>query len=181
MKALICAAIFSLASLTAVAQEQPQLSPTVVEFANAMGVEDIIDSTMQQTRDSMKGSIGDLGASLKAKFPNMSAEQSQALDEILGRYIDLIVDSIDAEQASRIYAAAIAEGMTDKEVETASAYYSSPEGQNLLEVVGVASTKMNDYMLGQITGAVKVGQQQLGQELGEFTQQLSAEPNAAVE
>jgi len=172
MKHAIFAIFISLLSIATVAETIPEVDKTVIEFSNSMGINNIINATMQQTRESLKTSMVDLSYDLRAQYPNLSKEQNKVLDEILNRYVDSIIDSIDANKASYIYANVITEGMTKHEVEVATKYYTSPEGQNLLKVVGAASAELNKYMLEKITESAKIAQRQLGKDLAQFKNNL---------
>ena len=173
MKYMIFGIFISLLSIASVAETIPEVDKSVIEFSNSMGINNIIDATMQQTRESLKTAMVDLSSNLRAQYPNLSDEQHKVLDKILNNYVDSVIDSIDANKASYIYTSVIAEGMTKNEIEAATKYYTSPEGQNLLKVIGTASAELNNYMLGTITESAKIAQSQLVKDLADFKSNLS--------
>lgn len=174
MTRLFVASLLFLGSFSSIAQEAEQVDPAVIEFSEAMGVQNLISTTLEQTRVSLKASMTDLSSGLRQKYPDLSQEQTQFLEELLDRYVDTILNSIDTEKAAVIYAKVISEGLSESEVNQATEYYASPEGQNLLRVVGVASSELNQYMLDQMTGSARTAQLQLNQDLAEFTRRASA-------
>lgn len=181
MTRLLFASLLLLSSFSALAQETEEVDPTVIEFSEAMGVQNLISATLEQTRVSLKASMTDLSGNLRQKYPDLSQEQNQFLDELLDRYVDTILNSIDAEKAAVIYAKVIAEGLSESEVNQATEYYTSPEGQNLLRVIGVASSELNQYLLDQMTGSARTAQVKLNQDLAEFTRQASADPSSPAQ
>jgi len=156
---------------------RPSVDKSVNEFSNTMGINNIISATMQQTRDSLKSSVIDLSSNLRNKYPNLTAEQNIKLNKILNNYIDYVISSINTDEASYVYASVIAEGMSKDEVDAAIKYYRSPEGQNLLKVVGIASAKLNKHMLDKMTESVKIAQRQLNNDLIEFNRRLTETPS----
>lgn len=144
-----------LVSVCAFATTNEDLDGLAEEFSLAMGVDKLLDATLQQTRVSISSSMADVFAGLKSQYPSMSEDDAAALDQILIDYIDTIVDSVNTKQAAAIYAKVIAEGMPPENIEAATEYYSSPEGQQLLQVVGIASSQLNQYILDQMASSTK--------------------------
>lgn len=168
MKHIICAIFIGLFSVTSVAEDKTELDKSIVEFSKIMGIDSLLAATMQQTRESINNSMTDLANTVKKNSPNMSAVESKELEEIFAKYSNSILDSVDIDRAAYIYARIIAEGLSKEEVEVASEYYESPEGQNLLKVVGTATTELSQYLLDVISKSSRNAQGQLFRDLETF-------------
>ena len=144
-----------LISICAFAATGEDVNVLAEEFSMAMGVDQLLDATLEQTRVSVGSSMVDLFADIKSQYPNMSESQEAALDQILVDYVNSIIDSVDTKRAAEIYAEIIAEGMPPEEIKAATEYYGSPEGQQLLQVVGIASSHLNQYILDQMASSTK--------------------------
>lgn len=131
----------------------------------AMGVDQLLEATLQQTRVSVGASMTDLFSELKSQYPSMSDSEAAALNQIFIDYVNAIVDSVDTKRAAAIYAEVIAEGIPPEEMKAATEYYSSPEGQQLLQVVGIASSQMNQYILDQMATSTKSAQAKMVADL----------------
>ncbi len=112
--------------------------------------------------------------SLKEQITGLGDEDTKVFDEIFQTYIESILDSVDTAQAASIYAGAIAEGLPASEIKAATDFYGTPEGQRLLQVVGAASAKLNQYILDQMAASTKLTQAQMITSLEEFTISISA-------
>jgi hypothetical protein len=164
--------IFGLFSMASIAETTPKVDESVMALSKSMGINNIIDAVMTQTRESLKKSMIDLSANLRAQYPNLNKEQHTALNNIFNKYVDSIIDSVDINKASYIYAQVISEGMSKDEIKKATKYYTSTEGKNLLKVASSASTKLNNYMLEEITASAKTAQKQLIKDLTQFKSNL---------
>jgi len=147
-----------LTSVCAFAETGEDVNKLAEEFSMAMGVDQLLEATLQQTRESVGSSMTDLFADLKSQYPNMSDSEVAALDKILIDCVNSVIDSVDTKRAAALYAKIIAEGMPPAEIEAATEYYSSPEGQQLLQVVGAAASQLNQYILDQMALATKTAQ-----------------------
>lgn len=162
-------------TLIANAEETIEFDDSVIEFSKTMGIEELLSSVLSQTRDSMKSSMSQFSDGFEKEFPNMSQEQRARLNDVFENYIDSVMDSIDTKAAAHIYIGVLAENMSASEMETASEYYRSPEGKNLMKTVGKASTAMNEYLLSSISGATKTAMVVLGQDINGLREELANE------
>ena len=156
------------------ANSEEQIDQSVLEFSQLMGLQSIIDSTLEQTRNSMNSTLIDMLQELKKQYPDLTETQNKMLESILEKYVETALGSIDAEKAVYIYAEIISKGMTKKEIEEVSEFYKSPEGKNMQKVVGDAANKLSSYMLAEITAAVKIAQAEFVKDLINFKAQVSS-------
>ncbi len=174
MKHMLFVLLFSLFAVVAFAESNKEVEKLTVEFSKAMGIDHMLKATNQQTRESLESTMFDLSSNLKAQYPNLSDEKKKIIDEILNTYMNFILNSVDIDKAAHIYARVIAEGLPAEEIKAATEYYKSPEGKNLLKVVGLAAAELNKYILNQMGEATKIAQAQLIKSIGEFKGSLSA-------
>lgn len=174
MKHVIWAIVIISFFSAAYADDAPVSTEVSEKFAEAMGLDKMLEGIMEQTRSSMMASISDLSANLRAQLPNLNEDQEKALDDIFRDYIDQIIDSVDPVQAAEIYSSTIADGLPEEEIEAATDYYSSPEGQRLLLVVNEAAAGLNEYVLNQIMAATKDAQGVMFERVGEFSASVRA-------
>lgn len=167
MKYFILVLAVCLIPLLATAEPDAKTDELAEEFSAAMGIDKLLEATLQQMRDSLRPSMEDLSSNLLEQYPHISEEKIEKFDEVLKVYMDSIIDSIDTEEAAKIYANAISDGLPPREIEAATDYYNSPEGQKLLEVVTAASSQLNQYILGQVGASTKIAQAQLSKDLAE--------------
>ena len=166
--------VICLVSFCAIAEPDQDVNVLAEEFSMAMRIDQLLDATLQQTRDSLNSLMFDLSEGLKSQYPNLSASQSDEFDRIFVDYVDSITNSIDTRRAASLYAGIIAEGLPAEEIRAATEYYETPEGQKLLQVVGVAASQLNQYILDQITSSTKLAQAKLSADLGAFLADMSA-------
>lgn len=171
MKYILVIAI-SIYSLIATADEAYVFDESVVELSKTMGIEDLLSSILDQSRDAMKSSMSELTSEFEKEFPDMTVDQKARLRGSMDKYIDTVMDSIDTEIAAQIYMSVIAENMQPREIETATEYYRSPEGKNLTKTVSEAASLMNEYLLAKMTEATKVSMVELGQDITQLRREL---------
>ena len=138
---------------TGASAAQTEREVLVADFTQALGIESLIDSSQRQTQqvvtsqrevildnlrrtDLSTGAVEDIGASF---------------DAIMQR----IMTSWSAEEASRIYANAIASSMSDDDLKKSIAFYRSGEGQRSLGAAGDASAKLQEYVQSSMTKAME--------------------------
>ena len=166
--------VICLVSFCAIAEPDQDVNVLAEEFSMAMGIDQLLDATLQQTRDSLNSLMFDLSEGLKSQYPNLSASQSDAFDRIFVDYVDSVINSIDTRRAASLYAGIIAEGLPAEEIRAATEYYETPEGQKLLQVVSVAASQLNQYILDQMAFSTKLAQAKLSADLGAFLADMSA-------
>lgn len=172
MKKIICTIFISLFSMASEAETQPEIDKSVIKFSKTMGIDNMLATTLQQTRKSLKSSMANMVTNLRQKYPNMSEADIEMLQGIFTSYTNSIVDSIDIEKAAYIYAAVISKGVSKEAIDEASAYYASSEGQNMLKVVAVASAELNQYLLDTIAESSNKAQNQLMNALEQFNTRM---------
>ena len=173
MKILFFAAYFTLFSTFSHAETKSNIDPAIVEFSKTMGIESLITATLQQTRDALHKSMKQLTQELKKQYPDLNDEQNKLLNQIFNAYSDSILGAVDPAQAAYIYADIISKGMPKEEIQLATDYYRSPEGQRLLNVVATANSGMSQFLLDYSLQATKIAREKLKSDLSEFHQKVT--------
>lgn len=164
--------LLSVFSLFVSAKEPQQFDDSAVELSRTMGLEGLLSSVLFQTKESLKVSMSKVAEGYERDFPNMTVEQKERLNAILEQYVDAVMDSIDTKKAANIYTSVLAKNMTPSEIKTASKYYQSSEGKNLLKTISEAATEMNEYLISTTTDATDKAMIVMGQEINSLKMEL---------
>ncbi|PIE69590.1 MAG: hypothetical protein CSA21_01535 [Deltaproteobacteria bacterium] len=174
MKKILMVLLLSFTSIClANGGENSSKDEAINELTQIMGLKEILDTTMEQTKSSVKKILSDIRSQVTVKFPNMSVKQEENLQVILDQYANTILKAIDTQTAAGIYVTEIANNMSEEEINYTLDFYRSPQGARARQAVGKASSKLNAYFLTQIEQATKVAYAKLTADLEKFTKELS--------
>lgn len=149
MKKIITLLIFII-SFSVTAQDKTNNNNAAVKLANSMGLEQLLNATLSQTKNSLKEQTNSMISQITKNLPKLSIDQHEKFKKILNEYNNSVLSSIDTKKASLIYTTTLSKSLTSKEMIEAANYYNSPEGQKLLISVNEASTELNNYFLTQM-------------------------------
>ena len=147
------------------AQELQHNSPAVVELASHLGIDGMISSTIQQTKEAFDQTSQQVTLQLKKQSPNMTEEEEKKINHILNKYLTSVLDSIDPQKASDVYITTLSEKLTKSEIEEANSFYKTEDGKRILSASQNASKALNEYLLTNINNATIKYQNVMMQEL----------------
>lgn len=116
----------------------------IAEFSEAMGLSQIITQSQRQAQENISIQVEALVANLRQN--GMSATSIRDLRETFEQVMEKVVYSWSADEAVRIYCTALAESMSDDDLRTSIAFYTSPEGQSSQRAVSQAASLMQAYI-----------------------------------
>lgn len=172
MKILVVAVILLLSQNVA-AERIPEKNEAVLKLAKNMGIDVILESTLAQTKDALTKTMLGIAIKAKSKLPDMSEEQETELNSIFIKYVENVIGAVDVKEATYIYTNIIASEMTIKQVNATNSYFESDEGKDFMQVVGLASTKLNEYILNAIGESQNSSSVELRESLVGFKEKLT--------
>jgi hypothetical protein len=143
----------SIMSLGAARAEKPLPSTKAEQLGKALGLTQMLDAAREQTRIQSKAQLDQVIEQLRGA--NVSPDYLSAASKFIDEYVRKVTNAWSSQEAASIFVSALAEGMTDAEIDEAIAYYSSPEGRKANDVVNDASGRLAEYITSKTSVAVE--------------------------
>ena len=143
LKKCLAVAILMLTAHSAMAQDA-----SAAQLANSLHLNERITEMKAVTISSQQRQIDQMLAQLEKSIPNMSPAQRDALRAAATKMLAQVMNSWSSEEASRIYTAHLTAHLPAEAVSKTIGFYSSPEGQKALVVIGEAEKAMVNYISG---------------------------------
>jgi predicted GTPase len=141
LKKCIAVAILTLTAHSAMAQDA-----TAAQLANSLHLTERIVEMKATSIRSQQRQIDQMLAQLEKSVPNMNPAQRDALRAAATKMLTQVMNSWSSEEASRIYTAYLTAQLPAEAVSKTIGFYSSPEGQKALVVIGEAEKAMVSYI-----------------------------------
>ena len=133
-------------------ETSPEREALIKNFAETMGTAQILENAQEQVKKMVKGQGDSMIANMRKSGLSESAlaEIHDAFDDVMHQ----VLSSWDSTEAYNIYAKAIAEEMSDDDLQKTIVFYKSDEGKRSSAAIGQAATKMQAYVQGSIEQAM---------------------------
>ena len=155
-------------SAVAFAQAAPPTDESIKQMLTVMHVEKMLDQMFLQMDASMKAEM-EQGLQQSLHGHELNAAQKAAIEKFKERLSSTMKDELSFAKMQDIYLQAYRETFTQEEVNSITAFYSSPVGKTVVEKIPIAMQKAGTLMQARI--APMIQKMQTMQE--EFVRELS--------
>ncbi len=125
----------------------------VARYAKALGYEPLIRSNTSR----IQGQLSEQFAPVLAEYSKfgMSGEAQRQMQALLNELVGRMLSSVDPATEANIFASALAESMSDADLEAAISFYSTDRGRRAYSSGLRANQRVADYEIRQVMGAMK--------------------------
>lgn len=116
------------------------------ELMNALGLDALLQGARQQSAKMAGDQMDSMLKRIRQSNPAIDDEAMKELKAAAQQYVERINTSWNTQEAAKIYAAALVEGLPEQEMKAATEHYRTAEGQRELKVIAVAQQSMANYI-----------------------------------